>query len=231
MDDSWTLDELAELTGVEARTIRHYIERGLLPGASRRGRGAGYGRPNLDRLHCIQAIKRAAPALSLDEIRRVLMSLSEERIQAIGSGAEPVTALFVDPSGTQVAESLTSYESGDSALDYITRVRGQLATGHAPPTHRAPRRHGPSSLDPLVDALRDSADGARAQRKARAEWWASIPVTPDIEIRARGLPDHDLQRLERAADYLRHILLNEDSASRATRQHKPRRRRKEKDDE
>ena len=43
MDTSWTLEELATETGLAPRTIRSYIERGLLPGPATRGRGARYG--------------------------------------------------------------------------------------------------------------------------------------------------------------------------------------------
>ena len=32
-DASYSLDDLADAVGIEARTIRSYIERGLLPGA------------------------------------------------------------------------------------------------------------------------------------------------------------------------------------------------------
>lgn len=46
----WTLAELAEETGLSARTIRYYISRGLLEGPPVAGRGAVYGAPHRDRL-------------------------------------------------------------------------------------------------------------------------------------------------------------------------------------
>ena len=46
----WTLAELAEETGVSARTIRYYISRGLMAGPEVSGRGASYGVAHRDRV-------------------------------------------------------------------------------------------------------------------------------------------------------------------------------------
>ena len=52
-EESLTLAKLAEQTSIEPRTIRSYIERGLLPGAQSRGRGAVYLAEHLNRLKVI----------------------------------------------------------------------------------------------------------------------------------------------------------------------------------
>jgi hypothetical protein len=44
-------------------------------------------------------------------------------------------------------------------------------------------------------------------RRSRNEWWATVPITPDIELRARGLDDQDIGELERIADLIRHLLM------------------------
>ena len=46
----YTLKELESRTGFGSRTIRNYIDKGLLPGAYSRGRYASYGQEHLDRL-------------------------------------------------------------------------------------------------------------------------------------------------------------------------------------
>ena len=43
-------------------------------------------------------------------------------------------------------------------------------------------------------------------RRAKGEWWAAIEVTPDIELRARGLDGGDLAALESIADAFRALL-------------------------
>ena len=89
-----TLQELADLTGFEPRTIRHYIERGLLPGSHGRGRGAGYGPEHLDRLRFIEAVRKRAK-LSLSELAELLGDLPPEQIQRIGRGEEEVHAMVL----------------------------------------------------------------------------------------------------------------------------------------
>jgi DNA-binding transcriptional MerR regulator len=59
-----TLAQLSTAADLEPRTIRNYIERGLLPGAQSRGRGAGYSAEQLDRLRVIQRLRRLRSAAS-----------------------------------------------------------------------------------------------------------------------------------------------------------------------
>ncbi|MCS7316479.1 MAG: MerR family transcriptional regulator [Bryobacterales bacterium] len=74
-----TLAELAEQTGVPARTIRFYIARGLLPGPLKAGRGAVYGRVHLERLELIRRLQASGKTLA--EIARVVAG--EERRSAL----------------------------------------------------------------------------------------------------------------------------------------------------
>lgn len=46
----WTLSELAQETGLPARTIRYYIARGLVPGPHVAGRSALYGTGHVQRI-------------------------------------------------------------------------------------------------------------------------------------------------------------------------------------
>ena len=74
----YSLSQLAEETGVEMRTIRHYISIGILPPPSSRGRGARYDQVHLDRLKAIRVLQRDH---KLDEIREILSSISPEELQ------------------------------------------------------------------------------------------------------------------------------------------------------
>ncbi|MGA3039554.1 MAG: helix-turn-helix domain-containing protein [Bryobacteraceae bacterium] len=57
MSNSKTLAELAEESGIPARTIRFYIARGLLDGPVKAGRGAVYTAGHLARLEKIKALQ------------------------------------------------------------------------------------------------------------------------------------------------------------------------------
>ena len=63
----YNADELADLGGVSRRTVRYYVQEGLLPAPLGVGRGRHYGRAHLDRLLEVKAWQEAGR--SLGEIR------------------------------------------------------------------------------------------------------------------------------------------------------------------
>jgi len=70
MSEEMTLAELADASGVPARTIRFYIARGILEGPVKAGRGAAYTAEHLGRLERIQQLQ--AKGRTLSEIGRAL---------------------------------------------------------------------------------------------------------------------------------------------------------------
>jgi DNA-binding transcriptional MerR regulator len=73
--ETYKLEELAEQAGVSARTVRYYVQRGLLPAPAFRGRDTAYGREHLLRLRIIRrlqdAIETALAHRSLAELERM----------------------------------------------------------------------------------------------------------------------------------------------------------------
>jgi DNA-binding transcriptional MerR regulator len=65
-----TLGEIAEASGLPARTIRFYIARGLLSGPVKGGRGAAYTAEHLSGLERIKSLQSEGRTLS--EIARML---------------------------------------------------------------------------------------------------------------------------------------------------------------
>jgi DNA-binding transcriptional MerR regulator len=63
----FSVDELADLGGVSRRTVRYYVQEGLLPAPLGVGRGRHYDRSHLDRLLRVKAEQEAGR--SLDDIR------------------------------------------------------------------------------------------------------------------------------------------------------------------
>ena len=59
---SFTLVELAEVSGVPARTIRFYIAKGLLPPPLVAGRAACYGEEHLKELDRIKTLQNSSRA-------------------------------------------------------------------------------------------------------------------------------------------------------------------------
>ena len=211
----YSLEELGALTNLSPRTIRSYIQKGLLPGAETRGRNASYTDAHLDRLLCMQVI-RDKSGLPLDELRMVMQSLTEEQIHQIGAGEEEVVSLplgQVYSSGRRQTRQNSRDDQDDGnypftgepaatysakqhsgALDYIRQIR-QNTESHE------------SRFGELIRVLEGLVGGQRIYRKSKNEYWATVKVTEDMEIRVRGLDEKDIGQLERLADLLRHILM------------------------
>jgi DNA-binding transcriptional MerR regulator len=66
----YTIEELAEATGFSVRTIRYYIQEGLLDPPPGRGRGGYYFDSHLQRLRQIKALQEQG--LKLSSIEQVL---------------------------------------------------------------------------------------------------------------------------------------------------------------
>lgn len=62
------IEELAGLGGVTRRTVRYYVQEGLLPAPRGAGRGSHYGPEHLERLLAVKGMQERG--VSLDEIRR-----------------------------------------------------------------------------------------------------------------------------------------------------------------
>jgi DNA-binding transcriptional MerR regulator len=77
MADEMTLAELADASGLAARTIRFYIARGLLEGPVKAGRAAAYTAEHLARLEKIKKLQ--AQGRMLSEIGRSLAGAVPER--------------------------------------------------------------------------------------------------------------------------------------------------------
>lgn len=64
------IDDLADRAGVSRRTVRYYVQEGLLPAPLGVGRGRHYDRAHLERLLQVKALQEAGR--SLDDIRAAL---------------------------------------------------------------------------------------------------------------------------------------------------------------
>lgn len=92
----WKLAELAQEAGVSPRTVRYYVQRGLLPAPPFRGPDTVYGEEHLVRLKAIRVLQ--ARFLPLDAIQAELQRLSlEELRQLAAADATPTPPTYVPP--------------------------------------------------------------------------------------------------------------------------------------
>lgn len=201
-----TLNELAEQSSVGARTIRSYIEKGLLPGAETRGPNSYYTASHLDRLQAIRLLRHFDPQVSLQDIRRWLHQLTEQQIRDIASGKVEAVALAKD------AED----RSADSAMDYLASLRHSWqGASKTKPSERsigplkAPSRSSEdrTAVAQLVELLRNIVGASSTPGSTRREAWYRFQITPDIELSVRGdFHEDHLAQFQEITDLLRHAL-------------------------
>ena len=205
-----TLQELAAQTGVEPRTIRSYVEKGVILGPESFGRGARYPRETLDRLKVLQLLRDANRSLTLDQIRVLLNSIGPSQLREVAEGAVRIGAVIdTDAAGTSPLPKT-------AAMDYLHGLRRSQSQLQSPASvspllyRRASPPIDHDQLPILENAARALAEltGTNSSsRSARGESWYRISLTPDIELSVRGeFGTEQLAQLHRIGDSLRTLL-------------------------
>jgi DNA-binding transcriptional MerR regulator len=120
----YAIGDLADLGGVSRRTVRYYVQEGLLPPPLGMGRGNHYGREHLDRLLRVKAMQEAGR--TLDEIRRTLAGRPERQAPAgVTEGAPPLPRTLWRR--LAIAPGVELHVSGDVRLPSPARLQ-ELAT-------------------------------------------------------------------------------------------------------
>jgi DNA-binding transcriptional MerR regulator len=123
----WKLAELAAAVGVSPRTVRYYVQRGLLPAPPFRGPDTVYGEEHRVRLKAIRVLQ--ARFLPLDAIQAELARLSPEALRELAEAEVPTSlvppAVAPEPVAPP-AVSLPGASGGPAAKGY---QRWELAPG------------------------------------------------------------------------------------------------------
>ena len=240
--ETYSLKELAARTGIEARTIRSYIAKGLLRGPMSRGRNASYSEYHLHRLREIQALK--AQGLSLEEIRLSFLHARPGQKGYFGApttrGMQPKSEAIPDPDpeSTPVSWSMGSLRRllrkgkdprfDDAVLGIIgdggPRFEGEVLPDEADSKTplEATQERGfldgvteDAPLPRLLRILQGAVHNRAAHRRSRTELWTQVEVTPEIQLHVRGeLSERERELVRQIAEHLRDILLGEDDAAR-----------------
>ena len=202
----YSLQDLADLTGNELRTVRSYVQRGIIPGPDKVGRGARYPREALERLKVFALLRDARRDLDIDSIRRLIDVLTPAAMSDLAEGRQAIAAAFPPPPDT-MADKGAAYRYLMS-FDASARSAPQPRPANPPSpgdTAAAPDIELPR-LEQVAKALGKLVGGA-SSRSARGTNWLRIPLTHDIELSVRGdVSPEQLAWLHRIADSLRLLL-------------------------
>jgi len=200
-ENSYSLRNLADATGIEERTVRSYIERGLLPGAHARGRAATYSKEHLSRLRVIQSLRRARPNIGLSEIRIFLQNLSPEQIDRLAAGEISAAPRIFDASIRP--DGADSRDVTDDDNEIPRTIDWEMSAAKLTGAER------------LVGLLREVSSFTPPAPTSKVEGWQRIAVTPDVELSVRAEFDtNQLAAFRELADLLRHLLQHPDALSR-----------------
>ena len=141
------LDELAEQTGVSPRTVRYYVQRGLLPAPAFKGKDSAYGREHMVRLRAIKRMQEQF--LPLDAIQEALGQRSLDQIEALSSGRDAIApvAPVVRPRAPVLWERLSlapglELHVADDATEEVKELAQRIRELAAPTRGRPDGRGG-----------------------------------------------------------------------------------------
>ena len=152
-----SIGELAGQSGVTRRTIRYYVEIGLLPPPSGAGKAAVYGEDHLDRLSLIKKLQ--SMRLSLEEIRDELAGRTRSPEPASGEAMLlPLEPLSPGPLASTASEYIASLRELGPAYEQrsVLEARDQATVYDAEPWVRV-------TITPDVE-LHVRRRGARSKR-------------------------------------------------------------------
>jgi DNA-binding transcriptional MerR regulator len=182
--DDLDLQELAAAANVSERTIRYYVQQGLLPSPGTRGPKTRYDRAVVDRIRLIKRLQRHHYPLA--EIRSRLETLDDEGVR-------------------RALESPPERPLESSALGYVRELMGKRGTGD--PAAAASATAPPNLFSPTLPY--GGAEPGREQRATRSTW-ERIPLARDVELHVRRpLSREQNRRLERLIDAARKIFSEE----------------------
>ena len=193
MNDELTLEDLVNMSGLPMRTVRFYIQEGLLPGPDSRGKNARYTEEHLERLEWIQRLKEHHRPLR--EIRVVLNNMTPGEIKALLDGQDKMQE-YLSNFNVKGEVAFEHLPVGNSALDYIRSVEGkggktQEATDQTVNLNlSAPVSVSPSSID-----IRES--------------WQRIVIGDGIELNFKmPIRSEDKTRIDELITFARQLFRN-----------------------
>jgi DNA-binding transcriptional MerR regulator len=178
--------DLSEKAQVSPRTIRYYIQQGLLPAPEARGPGAHYGPEHVDRLILIRRLQKEH--LPLSEIRKRIEKLSPEEVTSIlGSDPEKPPGSASDYVKRVLSEGLGILAPRETMAMYSPEY---AARARAPAPAPSPPKKKPGAV-------------LRSQ-------WEHFALAPDVELHVRRpVSREDNRRIERLLDAARDIFNEE----------------------
>ena|SRR5688572_3608111 len=208
--DTYDLNELSAAAGVTTRTVRYYVQQGLLPSPGTRGPGTRYERAHLDRLQLIRRLQRQH--LPLAEIRHRLETLDDDGIREALAAASDQPS---ESSALDYVRDLLARQSARTVGEQPQPIGATFAASSPPQPHPAPPPLGRTgSLGAAFSHVMGARPAeppppAQPARSTRSTW-ERIPLAPDVELHVRRpLSREQNRQVERLLEAARGLFAEE----------------------
>jgi DNA-binding transcriptional MerR regulator len=204
--DAYDLSELSAAAGVTPRTIRYYVQQGLLPSPGTRGPGTRYDRAHLERLQLIRRLQRQH--LPLAEIRLRLEALDDDGVrEALGAPLDQTAG----SSALEYVRELLTRQSVRATAEVLAAAATPPPQAVSPPPEAPPRKSTFGAIfGRATPAEPTQTAQVTQQSRSTRSTWDRIPLAPDVELHIRRpLSREQNRQVERLIEAARDLFAEE----------------------
>ncbi len=204
MTEDLTLEDLATRSNLTLRTLRFYIQEGILPGPDTHGKNARYSREHLDRLELIQRLKDLR--LPLQEIKQILDNMTSEEISKVRHYQDLLQLTTRRPRSNK-SNKVAPAGTPSDALDYIRSL--ELGRQNVRVLMESKVDFLNSMPAPVI--LPDLINIPDDQSNPGEETWTRIALADGIELNIRtNLGKEERQKITKLIALARSMFRNQD---------------------
>ena len=180
MKEDLTLEDLATHSGLPLRTLRYYIQEGILQGPDSRGKYARYSQEHLDRIELIQRLKNLR--LPLQEIAQIIDNMTPDEISKVRQYQDILKTKLKRSEFPQVLE-LRLNEDRTSALEYIHDLEDRWQNVKS--ITRTPGNQPPQAQSPIDRTNYQSINDNSSLPVTTKEDWTRFIIKDGLELNIR----------------------------------------------
>jgi len=198
MSKDYSLEDLVKITGLSLRTLRYYIQEGLLQGPDTHGKNARYSQTHLDQLELIQRLKNLH--VPLQEIRHLLNNITPQELTRVRQYQEKLRSPVIQEKSIY-AEETPVYKADTSALDYIRSLENKWDDIR---TLSEPDIAAPGLASPLPSPYPILED--ESHERSEEELWTRVTIEDGLELNIRQPREYEEQeKLALLIEYARKL--------------------------
>ena len=199
MTKEFTLEDLSTISGLTLRTLRFYMQEGILQGPDTHGKNARYSQEHLDQLDVIQRLKNLH--VPLQEIRHLLNNISPKDLTRLRKYQEKLQPIIKDDKPVYSIEPPT-YKPGVNALGYIRSLEKKWNNYQIISEPRIDLSHSTPPA-PATSAMPENTQYLQFDNQ---ETWSRIMIDDGIELNIRVPKEFEEQeKIVKLVEYARDL--------------------------